>query len=151
MPTLKYVNPLVLVADASRAQFFTLDGESAKLVECATLINNVGRSSEQELGADRQGRSFDSQGSGRHAMEARTSAKDHAMQGFAQEVADELPRQLTNAGLRNLILIAAPRFLGVLRKSLNEEAKAALYCEIDGEYTTHTPQQIAEVISKKLA
>jgi protein required for attachment to host cells len=151
MPTLKYVNPLVLVADASRAQFFTFDDEAGKLVECATLINNVGRASEQDLGADRQGRSFDSQGSGRHAMEAKTSAKDHAMQGFAQQVAEEVPRQLAGTGLRNLVLIAAPRFLGVLRKALSEDAKAALYCEIDGEYTTHTPQQIAEVVAKKLA
>ena len=151
MPTLKYVNPLVLVADASRAQFFTLNTESEKLVECATLINNVGRASEQDFVADRQGRSYDSQGGGRHAMEAKTSAKDHAMQGFATQVAQEVPRQLAAGDLRNLILIAAPRFLGVLRKALNEDAKAALYCEIDGEYTTHTPHQIAEVINKKLA
>jgi len=53
--------------------------------------------------------------------------------------------------LNPLVVVAAPRFLGELRKAMTPAVKQALHSEIDGDYTTHTPQQIGKVLSKKLA
>ena len=147
---LHQINPLVLVADAARAQFFTLESESKRLVERNTLINSAGRLREQDLTSGGQGRSFDSQGAGRHAMEPSSGAKESAMQSFAEEVAKQLPQQLAEFGARHLILVAAPKFLGAIRKVLPGEAKNALYYEIDADFTTHGADAITEAVNKRL-
>ena len=147
---LHQVNPLVVVADAARAQFFTVGPESKLLVERSTLVNSAGRLRDQDLTSDGGGRSFDRRAGGRHAIEPSTGAKDSAVQAFAEEVAKQLPDELSRLGARNLVLVAAPRFLGLLRKVLPADAKKALYYEIDAEFTTHGADEITEAINKRL-
>ena len=147
---LHQINALVVVADAARAQFFTLDSESRQLVEHNTLVNGAGRLRDQDLTTDGRGRSFDSGGAGRHAMEPSSSAKESAVQTFAEDVAKQLPDQLSGSGARHLILVAAPKFLGLLRKVLPSDAKSAVYFEIDADFTTHAANEITEAINKRL-
>ena len=147
---LHQINPLVLVADSARAQFFTVEAESKQLVERNTFVNGAARLRDQDLTAGSQGRSFDSRGAGRHAMEPGSGAKESAVQAFAEEVAKAVPQQLSNFGARQLILVAAPKFLGLLRKVLPADAKNALYFEIDADFTTHRANEITEAVNKRL-
>jgi protein required for attachment to host cells len=73
----------------------------------------------RDLSADRPGRSFDSHGQGRHAMEPETDAKRHEAEVFAKQVADRIERARIEDEFDELVLIAAPEFLGLLRKSLS--------------------------------
>jgi protein required for attachment to host cells len=147
---LHQINPLVLVADSARAQFFTLESESKQLVERSTFVNGAARLRDQDLTAGDRGRSFDSRGGGRHGMEPSSGAKESAVQAFAEEVAKQVPEQLSDCGARQLILVAAPKFLGLLRKVLPADAKNALYFEIDADFTTHAANEITEAVNRRL-
>ena len=147
---LHQVNPLVVVADAARAQFFTVSAETRKLVERSTLINCAGRMRDQDLTSDVNGRSFDTGGAGRHAMGPSSSAKQNAAVSFAEEVAQQVPEQMAGLNVRDLILVATPRFLGQLRKVLPSSAQHALYFEINADYTTHSTDQITNAVNRRL-
>ena len=79
-----------------------------------------------ELVSDRPGRSFDSFGSGRHAMSTRQSEHEHELGRFADEVAGYLNNGLVVGQFENIVLLADPRFLGLLRSRLSSAATAAV-------------------------
>ena len=58
----------VLVADKSKARIFTVEDPRGALLDETVLEHPEARYREQTLTSDRQGRSFDSKGQGRHAM-----------------------------------------------------------------------------------
>ena len=58
----------VLVADQSRARFFTVADSRSALQDMGELVHPEARDREQTLTSDRPGRAFDSKGQGRHAM-----------------------------------------------------------------------------------
>lgn len=66
--------------------------------------------------ADRSGRSFASDGSGRRsAMEASTDPILQDMQDFAQEILGVLLRRFKQGEFQQLAIFASPRMLGILR------------------------------------
>ena len=83
------------------------------------LVHGAARTQVRHLTSDRPGRSFDSHGRGRHAMEPETDAKRHEAEVFAKEVAERIERARMEDEFDELVLIAAPEFLGLLRKSLS--------------------------------
>ena len=80
---------------------------------------------EGTLTSDRPGRSFDSFGSGRHAMSQPQSAHDQELSRFAEEVADYINAGIARGSFRNLVLLAEPGFLGHLRNKLSPAATKA--------------------------
>jgi protein required for attachment to host cells len=90
-----------------------------RLQEVEDLVHGAARTRARDLSADRPGRSFDSHGQGRHAMEPETDAKRHEAEVFAKQVADRIERARIEDEFDELVLIAAPEFLGLLRKSLS--------------------------------
>ena len=80
----------VVVADGAHAAIYASAGPGKGLDEPA-VKEFVGNShSTREINADRPGRSFDSVGGGRHAMEPHTDAHRHAQQVLARDIADFL-------------------------------------------------------------
>ena len=72
-----------------------------------------------DLVSDRGGRSFDSFGKGRHAMaKERSDPKKHAAGVFARRIAEHIGKAVHDGRCRGYALIAAPRFLGLLRDAL---------------------------------
>ncbi len=65
----------LIVADGARARFFERKSAS-ELSEFDVMVSPEGRTDEGSLASDRPGRSFDSRGDGRHAMEPGHSARD---------------------------------------------------------------------------
>lgn len=120
----------IVVADAAKATVFSHKGPGKGLepVQGATWSHDVRPS--REINSDAPGRSFDSHGQGRHAMEPPTDPKEHATQEFARHVADQLKSALNDGSYERLILIAAPAFLGDLRKELDKEVGKRVQAEI---------------------
>ena len=81
---------------------------------------------ESEVASDRPGRSFDIVGKGRHAMSQSESAQDHQTLVFARQVADYLNDAIAESTVTNLVIIAAPGFLGYLRSELSDNALRAI-------------------------
>ena len=128
-------NTWVVVADGTRARLFNRH-KNRTLEEFDTLLSPEHRLHEGDLVTDRDGRSFDSAGSGRHAMGNKNAAKDHEMANFARRLAARLDEGRNAGQLERLVLIAPPRFLGQLRANLSGPASDLVALTIGKELTT---------------
>ena len=77
---------------------------------------------EGELTSDRPGRSFDSFGSGRHAMSQSHSAHEQELVRFADQIAEVVNKGFADGRFQKLVLLAEPGFLGYLRSKLSSAA-----------------------------
>jgi protein required for attachment to host cells len=132
----------VIVADGSRARFFQRNKDRT-LEEFDAMVSPEQRLREGDLASDRAGRTFDSRGSGRHAMEPAHSARDHAADVFAQHLAEHIEDARVAGYLDRLVLIAPPKFLGKLRSSLCANALALVVHSVDKELTTASTEEVA--------
>jgi protein required for attachment to host cells len=136
----------VVVADGSRARFFELTTDRRKhrtLQEFDAMVAPEHRLREADLTSDRAGRTFDSKGRGRHALEPPHKARDQATDAFARRLAEHVEDARIAGYIDKLVLIAAPRFLGQLRSRLSEKALALVVHSIDKELTTATCDEVA--------
>ena len=125
----------IAVADAARARVLKADSPTGELQEIESYAHPEGRLHERDLTSDRPGRSFDSAGQGRHAMEEPQRPKEHEADTFARQLAQRLEQARTEHRYDHLILIAAPAFLGRLRQHLSAETAACVTLELDKDLT----------------
>ena len=78
---------LVVVADATQAQFIQRTRRGGPLQPIQSLAHPGGRARERDLTSDVSGDTFDSHGFGRHSIQADYSAKDHELDLFAKSIA----------------------------------------------------------------
>jgi protein required for attachment to host cells len=132
----------ILVADSGRARIFESDQTFKALAEVDDMVNPSARLKGSELTSDAPGRAFDSGGQGRHAMEDKTSAKEQDELYFAEQINDYLEAGRTAGRFKSLVIIAAPAFLGTLRKTLNNNLANLVAGEINRDLTQHGRQDI---------
>ena len=121
----------VVVAESSRARVFEMINPHTPLKELADMVHPQSRIHEQKLTSDRPGRTFDRHGQGHHAMEQEVGAKAQEVIVFAHQVAEYLRTNCGKKAYEKIIIIAAPEFLGQLRKKLDVETKERVVREID--------------------
>jgi protein required for attachment to host cells len=134
----------ILVADSGRARIFESDQTYKALAEVDDMVNASARQKGGELTSDAPGRAFDSAGQGRHAMEDKTSAREQDELYFAEQINDFLEAGRTDGKYKSLVLVAAPGFLGTLRKTLNQNLIKLIAGEINKDLTQHGTQDIIE-------
>ena len=139
-----------MVADARRARLFRLDFPSHGLVEFQTLTNPQARLHDSEFHSDRQGRSFDSGSPGRHAMEA-SGGKEHANDEFARDIADVLRKGRVDHNFTDLVIVAAPRFLGLLRGHLDGPTAKLVRKEMSREVTANDPAKLFDLVAGEVS
>lgn len=126
----------VLVADGARARVLA-QGKPfeglAPAFEQEEFTGTTARS--KEIASDRPGRSFDSGGQGRHAMEPPTDPQRYAKYAFARELAERLEQAANAHRFDELVLVAAPKTLGDLRELLPDSVKTKVVAEIDKDLT----------------
>jgi protein required for attachment to host cells len=139
----------VVVADQSKARIFTVEDPAGPLLELASMDNPHGREREQQLASDRPGRSFDSSGQGRHAMGTSVEPTEQETIRFARQIADHLQDACHQGRCKELLLVAGPHLLGVLRKQLNtpENIKVSAIDKNLGQYDardirSHLPERL---------
>jgi protein required for attachment to host cells len=86
-----------------------------------------------ELGTDAPGRSINSVGHGRSAME-QTDWHAQEEERFLRRLVGDLESAVNGGAQKALILVAPPRALGVIREISSKSFKAALKAEIDKDY-----------------
>jgi len=84
----------------------------------------------REVGTDQPGRAFASVGNVRSAMD-QTDWHEQSEKVFLEQLAARLDHAVKDGAIRNLILIAPPRALGVLRRSYSHDLKNVLRAEVD--------------------
>lgn len=136
----------VVVADEYRATIYAREKKYSPMQELESLQNDTAREKDGDLVSDRSGRSFDSGGKGRHAMggdESGTKLQSYLV--FAKEIAERISTARQRRKFDRLVIIAAPRFLGVLRPALMS-AGVEPDREIDKEVTGQDAAFIQELI-----
>ena len=123
---------LVVVADEARAILYTRHSRYGPLTKWRELTNDAARMKTEALISDRGGRSFDSHGQGRHTMGGeKASPKQHIATVFAKTIAERVAEDMHSGRCRGFALIAAPRFLGELRREIRILVKAEPYATVD--------------------
>ncbi|WP_439598043.1 host attachment family protein [Falsiroseomonas sp.] len=129
LPTHAYV----AVADGEKLNLFKNTGEAGTLELTAMQAPEVER---------------DNKGSGgRHASSAANpSDSQQEEDGFAAGVAEMLNKQVMAGHVEALVVIAAPRTLGELRKHYHKTLSARLLGEIPKDLTGHSLKDIEAAI-----
>lgn len=134
----------IVVADRSQARFFLVDKKRDTLTEVERLDHPVAYKREGEIVSDRPGRSFNSVGSGRHAMDPEVEHKEQEAIRFAGEIVDALEKARIAERFDDVVLVAGPRFLGSIRQKMSAALTGTVREEIAknlGQYNTREIQQ----------
>jgi protein required for attachment to host cells len=121
----------ILVANNSNARIFTAETPSSPLTEVEDFSHSESRFHDRELTTDLPGKIKNAGGIGGHAFEQPTDPKKHEAQVFARALADTLEAAHNNDKFRQLLLIAEPSFLGLLRDELPDAVKKTVSFELD--------------------
>ena len=131
----------ILVADSSRARIFTAKTPSSSLEEIEALAHTEGRLHDREMTSDLPGK-IKGEGSVGHAFEQPTDPKKHEASIFAHRIAGFLEEAHNEKKFEQLLIIAEPSFLGLLRNQLPEQLKKLVCFELDKNITTHSNDDI---------
>jgi len=121
----------VVVADHSRARFFQIDSSSAPLQEIDTLVHAQGRLHDREMTSDLPGRVKNPGGLGGHAFEQPTDPKKHEAEVFATEIVHTLEHAHNTNRFNQLIVIADPSMLGLIRQHMPNHLNAHITLELN--------------------
>jgi len=108
----------VVVADQSKARIFTVANPLGALLEVGELEHPEARDREQTLTFDRPGRSFDSQGEGRHVMGSTVEPGKQETIRFAKQIVDHVQAVHNEGRCDSLHMVGGSPLLCLLRESL---------------------------------
>ena len=121
----------ILVAHRGGARLFENLGPDTGLTLVEAIPHPEGRLQNQEINADRPGRSFDSMGHGRHSMGKEVEPTEQLAQRFAKKLSEKLDLARAEHRFSKLMLVAEPRFLGQLRDALPPHTAALVSATLD--------------------
>jgi len=131
----------VVVADTSRARIFSADKPASDLAEIDDLTHPEARLHEGDLVADRPG-SGKHNGSGTFSMGECGTYKDADAARFAHEVSERVEAGRIQGQFQKLYVIAAPQFLGMLRKHQSSATRQLVAAEIAKNLSASDPKAI---------
>ncbi|MGQ4877784.1 host attachment protein [Billgrantia sp. LNSP4103-1] len=135
----------IVVADAARARVFTRD--ALKLEEKENLVHAEGRLHEGDLVTGTTGSVDESTSATRRASRGDSVALDHEAEIFAKQIAERLYKARVENSMDKLILVAPPRFLGVLRNKLDAPSSKLIIHTLDKDLSKASLNDIQEAVS----
>lgn len=140
----------ILAADRARARLFSLSRGAPRMIEIADFVNPEARTPGHERENAPPPRVHDRFGEGRHAIEAHTSPREKAALQFAAMLASYLKRAHDEQRYRELVLIAAPGFLGALNAALGARLGETVLLRVSKNLTRSPENEIRETLPRKL-
>jgi protein required for attachment to host cells len=125
----------VLLADTCRARFFAADKAASPLVEVQDLTFPEARLHEGDLVTDKNGRGNSPSGNA-HGFGGDHGAKEESAERFAAQVCSELENARSRGAFKKLYVVAAPGFLGLLRKHQSPNLRQLVVGELDKNLAT---------------
>lgn len=131
----------ILAADNSRARIFAADKAAGPLHEIHTLAFPEGRLHEGDLTTDGGGRGHDAM-AGAHGIGVEDVHRQENAERFAGLLCNKLEAARGKGEFSKLYIVAAPSFLGLLRKHQSSSLRNLIAEEVDKNLTTQTPEAI---------
>lgn len=141
----------VMVADAARARLFEMPLRGANMTEIACYAYPESRSPGQHASHDRLPRTQESGNAVRHAIEPHTSLREKHLLQFAGMLQGTLQRGRLEGRYDHLVLVAPPRFLGVLRERLDKETRDCVIDELDHDLIGLSPTALRARLQTQLS
>ncbi|WJW76629.1 host attachment protein [Thiohalobacter sp. IOR34] len=138
---------MVLVAEGSRAKLYLAEAKAAPLREIADFVNPEGRLHEGDLVSDDPGRDGGGGGFGPHVLDEEVPATEEVQIVFARQLAERLEEERLKDSFDELVLVAAPHFLGLLRNKLTPELAQRVVEEIDKDLVRMPADELRAEIS----
>lgn len=140
----------ILVADSARARLFSREKKFSRLEEIETLVHPESRLRRQDLVSDRPGQVQESKTPGESVNEEPTDPKTAEARLFARDIAHHLREARVAGTFRHLVLVADPRFLGLLRKSLDADTRECIAAEVAKSLVRGSTEDIARTVDAEL-
>lgn len=137
----------VLVADGEKALFLRNNGDAEYPLLDVIREESHDNPPTREQGTDRPGRFNDGPSVHRSAV-ADTDWHWLEKERFAADLADILYKRAHSGAFERLIVVAAPKILGVLRKELHQAVTDRIVAEVDLTLTNQPIDEIAAHVTK---
>ena len=140
----------ILVADGARARLLVHD-PSEKAYQPALDREFIGTNlASRDIASDRGGRALGGDRSASHGVQPKSDPHRHEEEMFAREIAIALEKARKDDAFDQLIVVAPPRILGVLRsvftKPLQERIKAELNKDLTSVSIHDLPKHLSDLI-----
>ena len=136
----------ILIANRSSASLFESDWPGKSMRRIQDIPHPQGRMQNSDIDTDKPGRSFDSFGQGRHSMSPKQEPTEHIAQQFALDLAELLNKGRVSHAYEKLVLMAEPKFLGILRAALNENTAALVVQTVNKELLNVKEEDLANYL-----
>ncbi len=134
----------VLVADSAKARAVRWAGRIAPVESVERFDLHYHHQRGRDIMSERPGRTHESQGATRHAIEPRTDPVRVAERRFAESVVQELNDRFAKNEFDRLVLVAGPTMLGDLRAALPVELQRVVHGELCKDLTHLANDQLKE-------
>ncbi|MFC1602124.1 host attachment protein [Pseudomonadota bacterium] len=140
----------IIAADTAHARIFSAEQPNGELEEIETLTYPEARLHEGDMVSDSPGRERNASGSGSHDMGHTSDAKQAAAMRFAEQVSGVIEAGRIAGRFNKLYIIAAPAFLGIMRKHYSSATSQSVTAEVDKNLTTHSAIEIRQHLPARL-
>jgi protein required for attachment to host cells len=144
MPTTTWI----VTADASRARILQVAGREHTLTEVENLVNPQGRLHNREINTDAPGRFRGPDRPGGHASDDENRTVDHYAELFAKRVGEFLDSARNQQRFDRLFIVAAPKFLGQLRKALGKETEKLVADDLAKDLSWLNVRQLEDYVAR---
>lgn len=139
----------ILVSDASAARLFSRQN-TGSLSRVEAFYHDDSRKHEGDLRTGGKGEVEDSAAHGRHQADPQTRTSEKHEDIFAKKVVDKLKSGLNDNAFDELVLVAAPQFLGRLRDHLDSPLSQRVAATIDKDWTHQDDAAIEKHLDSQL-
>jgi protein required for attachment to host cells len=143
----------ILVAHEGGARLFENPGPGKGLILVEEIEHAEGRERDGDLTSDRPGRSFrkNSGDPRRAAMSRSEGPHDRAVATFARGLAHKLQHGRVQNEYQRLVLVAPPRFLGLLRSSLDSPTEQLVVGSLRKDLARAKEAELVEHLGEVIA
>jgi protein required for attachment to host cells len=140
----------VVVADAGRARIFSVAQADGVLEEVVDFVNPDARLQDHDTLSARRGHVNQGPGGIGHAFEPRETHAEHVAETFAKDLCHRLGVAQQAGQVARIYLLAAPRFLGLLRQNFDAATHKLVVQELAVDLTRHAVAEIRSALPKHL-
>jgi protein required for attachment to host cells len=143
----------IVVADQAEAIFYDTPSLQAQPKEVAHISDPLAHQHDRDFSSDRPGRSYESFGGQRHAIEREEDPRQREAVRFAKRISRRLDEARRRGEYDELIVVAGPPFLGLMRKEMSRPTRERVVHEIRKDLVhspveslrRHLPESAAEL------
>lgn len=137
----------IVAADASRARVLQV-ADRERLIEVENLLNPEGRLQNREVTSDASGRFPGKDRPGGHSSDDETHSVDHLDELFAKRVGEYLDKARNDHRYDELVLVAPPKFLGMMRRKLGKEVEKLVADDLPKDLSWFNAREIERYFAK---